>query len=487
MSVGSQDGITVGALYRLTNGERTAARLRIVSVAPASSVALIEGALPPVADGAATISVAVGDTVELSLPSIRPVALSLPKAPAPAAVQPPGASFTPLNPVPLQERLAPLALVPPPATTTQAATTTQVVPATGAATVTSALFTATSTTVLALSPQGEVTLSAGREQGVRPGDLLPVMREGQRVGQVRVRAVEAVRSIGTFEPTQPGTVLAVGESVLLEGKGRAPSPLRIARNGDYLAMLGATLLVLAAPRDPARDIDRQVTATQQFSAISPFPGGGYSVLPSGEIAPGGALQVNMPIAYVPHELSGVVGVYAAQNRRGDSLGSADGRNGTLNAGLGFGVRGRGVWLSRMGLSTISLGGGDSVYNLAVQLAPETSRFPALAVGAQDVTNRRERAPFVVATKALGSSRPLYASVGLGKGRFSTVFGGLSYSPLRRLALTAEYDGLQINLGAGVSITRRFTLLVSANDLSSSDHRPIGELGRRYQLGGTLTF
>jgi hypothetical protein len=56
-----------------------------------------------------------------------------------------------------------------------------------------------------------------------------------------------------------------------------------------------------------------------------------------------------------------------------------------------------------------------------------------------------------------------------------------------VSLAAEYDGLQFNIGAGVAITQRFSLMASFNDLNEQEDRPAGNLGRRYQVGGSYSF
>ena len=276
-------------------------------------------------------------------------------------------------------------------------------------------------------------------------------------------------------------------AVAVQGRQAARTP----GTGDYVAALAGLALVLSAKRHPSTTPDKAFVGDQEFSAISPFPGGGYSVRRSGDLRPGGAMQVNIPLAYVPMRLTGIASIDAAQTRSGGTnanLFTSAGRNGTFNLGVGFPVAGRGVWLSRMFLSSVSFRGGDRAYCASVQLAPETRDVPAIAVGIQDATNARIRSPFVVATKQLGE-RPVFATLGVGRGRFSgsDVFGGVSYAPVERVSLSAEYDGLQINLGAGFALSQRLSLLASYNDLAANSHRPAGRLGARYQVGANLTF
>ena len=228
---------------------------------------------------------------------------------------------------------------------------------------------------------------------------------------------------------------------------------------------------------------------QQFSVISPFPGGGYSVLPDGQFQPGGAMQVNIPLAYAPSRFQGIVNIYGAQNRSNQDITTSNGRNGTATLGVGVAVAGYPVWVSSMFLSTTSFSqGGDNVYCPMVQLAPETRSAPAIAFGVQDVFNARIRSPFVVATKQMGE-KPVFVTLGLGRGRFSgsDVFGGVSYAPTRRVSLAAEYDGLQFNVGASFALSKQLSLLASYDDLASNTHRITGRLGERYQFGANLAF
>jgi len=282
--------------------------------------------------------------------------------------------------------------------------------------------------------------------------------------------------------------VADGSPATASAAVQARRAVRRPRVSDYLEAAAGLALVLGASRHPARSAEKAFVGDQQFSVISPFPGGGLSVLPNGDLRPGGAMQVNIPLAYTPDHLTGIVSIDAAQTRQGDSLATANGRNGTLNLGVGFSAANRGVWLSRMFLSGASFRGGDRAYCALVQLAPETKSVPAIALGIQDLTNARIRSPFIVATKQLGED-PVFVTFGLGRGRFSgsDVFGGVSYAPVQRVTLSGEYDGLQINVGAGYAVTRKFSLLASYNDLAANSHRPAGRLGRRYQLGANYVF
>lgn len=320
----------------------------------------------------------------------------------------------------------------------------------------------------------------------------PVLAQAQPPSPVTAPAAASVGGAvsGATSPSAPG--MGSGSAVPTSIASAAMQARRAARTpvtGDYVAALAGLALVLSAKRSPASNAIKANEGDQQFSVISPFPGGGFSVRPDGDLRPGGAMQVNIPLAYTPTRLAGVASVDVAQNRSYQNLNTENGRNGTANFAIGFPVARRGVWFSRMFLSASSFTqGGDRAYCALVQLAPETRSVPAIAVGVQDLTNSRIRSPFIVATKQLGE-QPVFATFGLGRGRFSgsDVFGGVSYAPVERVSLSAEYDGLQINLGAGFALSRKLSLLASYNDLAANSHRPAGRLGARYQFGANLTF
>jgi hypothetical protein len=310
-------------------------------------------------------------------------------------------------------------------------------------------------TVVALSTD-LVELNVGAEQGVKVGEEYAIARGTQNLGRVRISVVRAQTSDAQIIERAPeGTFLRAGDAVQLTlalapvgplsplppanasstnasstpaptaapaanasstnvpsatsgdsstasaGAAVSTNPPRQNRTSDYLAALAGLALVLSADASPSTDTEKAFVGDQQFSTISPFAGGGYSVRPDGDLRPGGAMHVNIPLAYTPRRVSVNVGAYALQTREGTSLRDQDGRNGTFNLGVGFPLRGRGVWLSRMALSDRGLNGGDRAYNALLQLTSETASIPAIAIGVQDATNSRERSPFVVATKATG--------------------------------------------------------------------------------------
>lgn len=290
-------------------------------------------------------------------------------------------------------------------------------------------------------------------------------------------------------PSDPASAPVSGASPSIASAAvQARRAARRPKIADYLEAAAGLAFVLSAARHPAYSPLKAFEGDQQFSVISPFPGGGFSVLANGDLRPGGAMQVNIPLAYTPERLTGILSIDAAQLRQGRNFLTASGRNGTANVGVGFSAANRGVWVSRMLLSQASLRGGDAVFCALVQLAPETQSVPAIALGIQDATNERIRSPFIVATKQLGQ-KPVFATFGLGRGRFSgsDVFGGVSYAPIKRVTLSGEYDGLQLNVGAGYAVTPKLSLLASLDDLANAARRPAARQGRRYQVGANLVF
>jgi hypothetical protein len=377
-------------------------------------------------------------------------------------------------------------------------------------------------------------------RALQVGDTLTIVRNGQAIGRAQFRGYSPIAA--TVTTLSPGTVLRTGDALwAYNDAGTAIAAVPVANNavsgqpasetaattpaaGDastgetsdakksvtdvfsqvnsendapelrenkkYDYILAAAAAAYALTSNSRQNSDRPLNDTRiQFSAISALPGGGFGITREGLIGPGGAMQVNIPVAYTPRKPTLLIGGYAAQNTPGDSITTDIGRNGTGMIGGGGKLGGRGIWLSRMLISTVSLVGGDSSYNASVELAGETATRPAIAFGFQDIKGTFKRSPFVVATKSVGDEKPLYLTLGVGGGRFngSRVFGGVSYSPVRKLSLAAEFDGVQANLGATFALGSRLFLLASYNDLFQNNKGiQKGDIvGRRYQVGATL--
>jgi hypothetical protein len=100
--------------------------------------------------------------------------------------------------------------------------------------------------------------------------------------------------------------------------------------------------------------------------------------------------------------------------------------------------------------------GDALnmYSAKLEFLPETAASPALAVGVEDVTDKSERAGYVVATKDIPWGLRVHA--GAGTGRFKKGFVALEKDIKfvnLNLSLAAEYDGHHFNYGAAVPLAK----------------------------------
>jgi len=201
----------------------------------------------------------------------------------------------------------------------------------------------------------------------------------------------------------------------------------------------------------------------EFRYSSGLPGGGFGVDPLGHIGFDGALQVNIPIGYTPN-LGNVAIVAESGAINGGFPTSLSGPdvNGTVS--FGFGVfHDPAVWFTYMG--TGAGAGLEPAYNVQVQVVRESARCPGIAVGGIDLNDHRAArlsAPFVgnarsfyvAATREGGTPRaPLYYTLGVGNGRFHGLFGGVSYHPIKRVSVFAEYDGWSPNAGFACDVIR----------------------------------
>jgi hypothetical protein len=201
----------------------------------------------------------------------------------------------------------------------------------------------------------------------------------------------------------------------------------------------------------------------EFRYASGLPGGGFGVDPLGHIGIDGALQVNIPIGYTPGWGNFAVGGSAgAVNGGFPTDWEGDDVNGTAVFGAGV-WNDPPVWVTYMGTGKDN--GLEPVWNIQVQVLREGRNWPGISVGVLDLQSQRTddlmnpfagraRSFFVAATREGGSPKaPLYYTVGWGTGRFETPFAGISYHPLNRLSVYAEYDGLSPNAGFAYDVVR----------------------------------
>lgn len=231
------------------------------------------------------------------------------------------------------------------------------------------------------------------------------------------------------------------------------------------ALRAVLICLLAAVATPAATASDEFRDYPEFRYTSALPGGGWGVSQTGEPGFEGALQINVPVAYTPHE--GVIIGYSCGSHdstpRFNFKGSRS--NGTATIALGLGASGHGIYLCEMGTGHR----WEPSQNIQVQIRPEDEEGPAFALGIQDILSQRNRTTpvterggaisyYLVGTcqRQLGD-RPLYITAGIGSGRFnSTVFGGLSYRAADRLTVLAEHDGFNVNVGGAYDLSSALT-------------------------------
>lgn len=202
----------------------------------------------------------------------------------------------------------------------------------------------------------------------------------------------------------------------------------------------------------------------EFRYASGLPGGGFGVDPDGNAGFDGAMQINIPVGYTPGAGNYAITPSAAAINGGfPTTFKGKDANGTVAWGIGFGGTDHAIWL--MDMKTGWSGSGESAYNGQIQILREKKGRPGVAIGVTDVFNNRTtdlndpfagdaRSFFAVATWEGGScEKPVYYTVGTGNGRFSPIFGGISYQPAPRVKLMAEYDSFNPNVGAAYDALR----------------------------------
>ncbi len=226
---------------------------------------------------------------------------------------------------------------------------------------------------------------------------------------------------------------------------------------------------------------REFSEFPEFRYQSALPGGGWGVTPGGEPGFAGALQLNVPVAYTPHQ-GVIIGYSCASFNTSPRFAFGGARsNGTATLAVGLGRPGHGIYLCEMGTGKE----WEPAENIQVQLMPEDRGRPAIAFGIQDVFSQRNRScppvnrgggssPYLVSTfQANTAERPTYLTLGMGWGRFhSRPFGGVSYRAAERVTLTAEYDGYNVNAGAAYDLSSALvehtTIFVGFVDLDRTE-------------------
>jgi hypothetical protein len=229
---------------------------------------------------------------------------------------------------------------------------------------------------------------------------------------------------------------------------------------NRLALLGVVLVCVIVPATVMADEFRDYP---EFRYASGLPGGSNGVTPEGNLGFAGAFQLNIPVGYTPGWGNFMTTASSAAINGGFPTGYAGANhNGTLTFGFGM-LDKYSVWFSSMGTGK-GADGLEPAENVQIEVVPESKNWPGISVGVVDLFNRRAssldrpfegagRSFFVAATREAGSpEKPLYYTVGFGSGRFhNRPFGGVSYQPLDRVQVFAEYDGWVGNVGGAYDL------------------------------------
>lgn len=271
----------------------------------------------------------------------------------------------------------------------------------------------------------KVTVSLGQEDGIKAGALLAVVRQGQTVGTVCLTKVGRDTSEGVAVAAE-GNLLYVGDQV--EGGSPIPSPVpeKTSPASHNAPPLGFSL--------------------EGYSGLIRTPVAG--VLADGEAF--GSIAYELPSATAPKPKAGDLDV---------------------NAAVGF--------LPNLELNLrFQAGAAGQSANLQYQLLKETATSPAIAIGSQDIQGTQElRSDYFVISRSKEGSR---ASIGMGRGQLSGVFGGLEAQVGPGTVLVADYDTENVNLGLRYRSPQGLCL-----DLAWLDKkRLVPVVGYRFPLAGS---
>lgn len=242
----------------------------------------------------------------------------------------------------------------------------------------------------------KVKVSLGQEDGVKPGTILAVVRQGQAVGTVRLTRVRRDTSDGLMEAVS--ALLYVGDQVEAPA---VPPPASPAAPGKGKSS--------EAPRPVSPPLGFSL---EGYTGLIRTPVAG--VLGDGEAL--GTIAYELPSATAPEPEAGDLDV---------------------NAALGF--------LPNLELNLrFQAGEAGQSANLQYQLLKETATLPAIAIGSQDVQGTQElRSDYLAISRSREGAR---ATVGIGRGQLSGIFGGLEAQVGRDAVLLADYDTENVNLG-----------------------------------------
>jgi len=186
----------------------------------------------------------------------------------------------------------------------------------------------------------------------------------------------------------------------------------------------------------------------QFRHVSGLPGGAAPVNEDGQLRFGGAFHINIPCAYTPSRdnYSLMFGSGSREDGKVHLGYKGHGVDGQLHAMFGLGEPGHGFAVTGIFVDET----WRNTINVQWQAQDETADKPAIAVGVFDIFEQRQkryrvnggaRSFYIAATRLVKEGdQPLYATLGLGDGRFNGIFGGISWYPSERVNLGLEYDG-----------------------------------------------
>lgn len=133
----------------------------------------------------------------------------------------------------------------------------------------------------------------------------------------------------------------------------------------------------------------------------------------------------------------------------------------------------------------------TLLNVKYRFAPEAGNRPALAVGITDITDEIETTVYGVASKTIGCDVRVWKGevltprihVGFGGGRQDGLFAGISGYIGNRVQLMAEWDSLDVNVGARWRVTPQFTVHAGGLNLTDKEDDPFS-LGASFGVGAS---